>query len=47
MAPFNGPAAPALGDTVVEALALTPIIAAASLVVGLAYSVHRGAIGRW
>ena len=47
MAPFTGPHAPPLGGSLPEALALTPVIAGASVVVGLVYSLHRGAIGRW
>lgn len=47
MAPFTGPDAPSLGGSLLEALELTPVIAAASIVVGLVYSLHRGAIGRW
>jgi len=47
MAPFTGPDAPPLGGSLAEALALTPVIAAASIVVGFVYSLHRGAIGRW
>ncbi|HEU5319954.1 MAG TPA: prolipoprotein diacylglyceryl transferase family protein, partial [Methylomirabilota bacterium] len=47
MAPFTGPHAPPLAGTLPEALALIPVIGAASIVVGLVYSLHRGAIGRW
>jgi len=47
MAPFTGPGAPPLDNGMPDALVLTPVIAASSLVVGLVYSLHRGAIGRW
>ena len=47
MAPFNGPHASALSAGWPEVIALAPVIAAASVVVGLVYSLHRGAIGRW
>ncbi len=47
MAPFSGPHAPSLGGSFPEALAVSPVIGAASLVVGLVYSFHRGDIGRW
>jgi phosphatidylglycerol:prolipoprotein diacylglycerol transferase len=47
MAPFSGPGAPSLSGALPEALAVSPVIAASSLVVGLVYSLHRGSIGRW
>src|SRR5574341_984173 len=47
MAPFDGPHAPSLAGSLPEAILLVPVIAAASAVVGLVYSLHRGSIGRW
>ena len=47
MAPFDGPHAPALSGGWPGVLTLAPAIAAASVIVGLVYSLHRGAIGRW
>jgi len=47
MAPFRGPEAPSPGAGWPEVLALAPVIGVASVIVGLVYSVHRGAIGRW
>jgi phosphatidylglycerol:prolipoprotein diacylglycerol transferase len=45
--PFDGPSQPSLAADWIETLALLPILAASSAVVFLAYSVHRGSLGRW
>ena len=47
MAPFTGPDAPPLARGWPEVIALVPVVAVASLIVGFVYSLHRGAIGRW
>lgn len=47
MAPFTGPDAPSLARGWPEVIALVLVIAVASLIVGLVYSLHRGTIGRW
>ena len=45
--PFGGAAPSSLTPGAAELLAMVPVLAAASGVVFLAYSLHRGAIGRW
>ncbi|MEE8346005.1 MAG: prolipoprotein diacylglyceryl transferase family protein, partial [Dehalococcoidia bacterium] len=45
--PFDGPSQPPLTAAWLETLALLPILAVSSAVVFLAYSVHRGSLGRW
>ncbi|KKL70869.1 hypothetical protein LCGC14_2100600 [marine sediment metagenome] len=45
--PFDGPSHPSLTGAWPETLALFPILAASSAVVFLAYSIHRGSLGRW
>jgi phosphatidylglycerol:prolipoprotein diacylglycerol transferase len=47
LAPFDGPSQPSLSAAWLESLALLPILAASSALVFLAYSIHRGSLGRW
>lgn len=43
----SGPASPSIGDADAQALVLLPLIAVCAALVFLAYSLHRGSIGRW
>lgn len=45
--PFDGPSQPSLTGAWPQTLALFPILAASSAIVFLAYSIHRGSLGRW
>lgn len=45
--PFDGPSQPPLTADWLGSVALLPILAVSSAVVFLAYSVHRGTLGRW
>jgi prolipoprotein diacylglyceryltransferase len=42
-----GPASPSIGEADAQALVLLPLLAACAALVFLAYSLHRGSIGRW
>jgi phosphatidylglycerol:prolipoprotein diacylglycerol transferase len=43
----SGPASPSIGEADAQALVLIPLLAACAVIVFLAYSLHRGSIGRW
>ena len=43
----SGPASPSIAEADAQALLLLPLLAACAAIVFLAYSLHRGSIGRW
>jgi prolipoprotein diacylglyceryltransferase len=43
----SGPASPSIGDADAETLVLLPVLTVCAALVFLAYSLHRGSIGRW
>ena len=43
----SGPASPSIGEADAQVLVLLPLLAACAVIVFLAYSLHRGSIGRW
>jgi phosphatidylglycerol:prolipoprotein diacylglycerol transferase len=43
----SGPASPSIGETDAQTLLLLPLLAVSAALVFLAYSLHRGSIGRW
>ncbi len=43
----SGPASPSIGESDAQALVLIPLLIACGVLVFLAYSLHRGSIGRW
>jgi phosphatidylglycerol:prolipoprotein diacylglycerol transferase len=43
----SGPASPSIGEADAQALILLPLLAVCAVIVFLAYSLHRGSIGRW
>lgn len=43
----SGPASPSIGEADAQTFVLLPLLAVCSAVVFLAYSLHRGSIGRW
>lgn len=43
----SGPASPSIGDADAEIMLLLPVLTACAALVFLAYSLHRGSIGRW
>ena len=43
----SGPASPSIGDADAQTLVLLPVLTVCAALVFLAYSLHRGSIGRW
>ncbi len=43
----SGPASPSIGETDAQTLLLLPLLGVSAALVFLAYSLHRGSIGRW
>ena len=43
----SGPASPSIGDANAEIMLLLPVLTVCAALVFLAYSLHRGSIGRW
>jgi len=43
----SGPASPSIGDADAQTLVLLPLLTVCAALVFLAYSLHRGSIGRW
>ena len=43
----SGPASPSIGEADAQTLVLIPLLTVCAALVFLAYSLHRGSIGRW